>query len=482
MALSAAGLGSGLDVNGLVSQLMAIERKPLDLLKRGESSLQSTLSAYGRVSSALSTLQSAAKAIASSDRWQLFQTQSADESVVTASAAAGARAGLYNVRVDQLARNHSLVSSGFASSTSTIGTGSLVIELGRYDDSTTNFIANTARSAKTVIVSNGSLSAVRDAINTADAGLTAAIVNTGGGAKLVLSARDTGADNAIRISVTDADGDNTDVSGLSQLAFDRFSALGTGRNLEETQAARNARINVNGIDIENASNRVDSAIEGLSFNLKRESFTPVMIDVAADNATPRKNVDAFLAAYNDLNKTLTDLTKYAEGQTTGSLQGERTVMMVQNQLRAILRGEMSASATTFANLSEAGIEQQRDGSVKLNDKRWSGAIVDMDKLSRLFANIGVASDSKSVGIARRIDKLIATALGFEGSITSRTEGLQASITTNQKSQERLSDQLSITEKRLRTQYQSLDTRLSSLQSSSNYLNQQLSALASRNNG
>jgi flagellar hook-associated protein 2 len=494
MVLSAAGLGSGLDVNSLVTQLMAVERRPLELLTRAGSGLQTTLSAFGRLSSALSTFQDAAAGLATANKWQVFKattngninSANSTDSAISGSASSNASEGSYAIQVNQLAKAQTVVSGTFASTSSTLGAGTILIQLGTYDGTSNSFIANTSKPLTSITINPGSdsISQIRDAINSANAGVTASIANTGSGARLLLTAKESGAANSIQLTVQDADGINTDNTGLSQLAFDPTAATGSGRNLVQTQAAQNASLNINGIDVVSTTNVVQNAIDGLTLNLRQATTTPVTLNVTKDTDAIRKSVDTFISAYNDLNKTMVDLTKYeASSRQAGALQGDRTAVGVMNQIRSLMRSTFSGvsnSGGDFTRLSDVGVELQREGTLQLNTSKWNEATASLDRVARLFSSIGTVGQPDTQGFAKRLETLARSLLGGEGVVTQRSEGIRTSITKNQRQQESMQGRLELTEKRLRAQYQSLDTRISAIQAQSSYLQQQLSALNNQN--
>ncbi len=482
MPISVAGLGSGLDVNSLVSQLMAVERRPLDLLARVGTGLQTTLSAFGRLSGALSTFQDAAGGLATSTKWQVYNAASSD-AAVSATAASSALEGSYSLSVSKLAKNHSLVSSTFGSSATVVGSGTITIELGSFAAIGNLFTPNPAKTPTSIVIAPGtdSLAQVRDAINGANAGVTASIANTGTGAKLLLTSKDSGAANAIKLTVNDNDGISNDATGLSQLAFDRAAVGGAGKNLTETQVAQDANFNINGIDIVSATNVVQNAIDGITLTLKQETTSAARIDISKDSDAIRKSVDTFISTYNELNKTMIDLTKYdATSKQGGALQGDRAAVGVLTQIRATIRDTFSGSSGDFTRLSDVGVEQQADGSLKLNATKWEAANASPERVARLFSNIGTTGQPLTIGFAKRLQTIAQGFLNSEGTVTSRTDGIRASITANKKQQETVTGRLELTEKRLRTQYQALDTKLASIQATSAYLTQQISALYNNN--
>jgi flagellar hook-associated protein 2 len=293
----------------------------------------------------------------------------------------------------------------------------------------------------------------------------------------VLNAKDTGAQNAIRITTTDNDGSNADNTGLSRLSFVPSLAVGSGQNLQLLQTAQNALFNVNGIAVSSASNKASANIEGITFNLLAETATTVNVSVTKDSAAIQKSVNSFISAYNDLQKLLRDQTKFVEGaKTQAALQGDNAAISVMQRMRSTVFGQFSAQAGDFARLSDVGVSIQTDGNLALDQTKWTAANNDPAKLARLFSNAGTTGNPSSIGFAKRLDSLASDWLGTSGSITSRTDGLGRSVRSNQKNQETLENRLIQREARLRAQYQAMDSKVAGLQALGNSVAQQLSAL------
>jgi flagellar hook-associated protein 2 len=477
MPISASGVGSGIDINSIVTQLMAVERKPLDRLKTDQSALQSSISAYGKVASGISTFQDAARALAMPDKWQIYQASSTVPSAVTATASSNAKEGNYALTVSQLAKGAQLASGTYADASTVIGTGSLEISVGSIDSGTGAFSPQPGRSVVSINVGDGSLSSIRNAINAADAGINATIINTGAGARLVLSSKDTGAQNAIQITATDNDGSNTNAAGLSRLSFIPSLAAGSGKNLEPLQFAQNALFDINGIPASSASNKASEVVEGITFNLQAESATAVNVSITKDSAAIQKSISSFISAYNELQKLLKDQTKFVEGAKTQSpLQGDNAAISVLQRLRSTVFGQFNGQAGDFTRLSDVGVSIQTDGNLALDQTKWTAANNDPVKLARLFSSPGTTGNPNSVGFAKRLDTLASEWLGTSGSITSRTDGLNRSVRLIQKNQETLENRLTQREARLRTQYQAMDSKVAGLQALGTSVSQQLSAL------
>lgn len=392
MALSSPGIGSGLDVNGLVSQLMALEQRPLTLLATKEAKYQAQLSAYGSMKGALSSFQSAVAALATPAKFTAVKASVADTAVLTASASPSASAGSYSIQVQTLAQAQKLKSGTFAATTTTVGTGTLTIQFGTYSGG--SFTLNPDKSAKTITIgsSNASLSGVRDAINAADAGVAASIVNDGSGYRLVVSSKDAGLANALKITVADNDLNNTDAAGLSQLVYD--ASTGGTTNLTQTVAAQNATAVIDGITVTKSTNTLTDAIDGVTLTLLKEGSTTTL-SVAKDTAGIKAAVESFVKAYNDLNKTLTDMSKYdAVNKQASILTGDATVRSVQSQLRALFNTALSSAGGGLTTLADIGVTFQTDGTLKLDATKLTNALNDGSKdISTLFAAIGKPSDS-----------------------------------------------------------------------------------------
>lgn len=395
MAISSPGIGSGMDVNSIVSQLMSLEQRPLQAIATKEAKFQAQLSAYGSLKGALSTFQSTVAALATPSKFSALKASVADATIATVSAAPTASAGTYSMEVQSLAQAQKLKSAAFTDIGSAIGTGKLTISFGTYDADT--FTLNPEKSSVDVTIAAGqnTLTGVRDAINAAKAGVTAGIVNDGTGYRLTIASSSSGVANALRISVADDDATHTDTAGLSQLAFDARTISGV-TNLTQTVAAKNAVVVIDGITVSKASNTITDAIEGLTISLLKESTpTATTLTLARDTAGIQTAVQSFVKAYNDLNKTVTDLTKYdAETKRGSTLTGEATVRTVQDQMRAAFNAALPTAGGGLTALSDIGISFQKDGTLKLDAAKLTAAINDTTKdVSTLFAAVGKPTDA-----------------------------------------------------------------------------------------
>ena len=473
--ISSPGLGSGLDVNGIVSKLVALERRPIELLQSQASKLQTQLSSFGLLQSYLSNLQSAAARLAQSSFWKESSASSSDAASVSASASSSAAAGSYAIQVTQLAQAHSLASKAYLDSTTSVGTGTLRIELGGWNDDQTVFTPKSGSTPVDVTIGPGedSLESIRAKINAANAGVTATIVKDASGARLVVRSNLTGEQSSVRLTVTDDDGNSADANGLSALAYDPATATG---QMTQTLAGRDAIAIVNGLQVQSSSNVLDGVVEGLKLTLSKTTASTVEVKVAPDTEAQKKAIDSFVSAYNDIAKYLADQTKYdATTKKGGALQGDRSAVMLQNQLRSLLR-ETSGASATYPRLSNLGLEVQSDGTLKVNSTKLDAALADPSEVAKAFSAVDEANPSNE-GFAVKFRKFTALATGSEGMVTTRTQGLRDAIKRNNDQQERYEDRVALIEKRLLRQYTALDSSIGQLNGLASYVQQQMAALA-----
>jgi flagellar hook-associated protein 2 len=459
--MATTSVGGSIDVRSIVSQLMAVERQPLQAMQKSASGIQTKLSAFGMLQGKLSSFQDAARELFNLDTWRPAQAFTSDETAAKATAALGAIPGSYELTVTQLAQRQTLAGPVLANSTAVVGGGTLRIQLGTYDSGTNSFTVNPDKAEVPITIAAGATMAdIRDAINGAGAGVSASIVNDGTGSRLVVRGLETGAKNSIRMLATDSDGTDTNASGLSSLAFDPTAVTGSGKNLTQTQAAQDAAASVSGIAVTSASNQVEGVIENVTLDLRKAGTGAINVNVATDNARMRQSVDKFVNAWNDLNRSLNDQTRFDPNtKSAGTLQGNNSVTGLQRQLRATMQSVMSGTGLT--RVSEAGLEVQRDGSLTVNSSKLSALLATPDKLKALFGSSS-DTDASAIGIGRRFDTLLTSMLGDSGTVTSATTALKSRQTSIQQQQTRLEQRMTQIEARLMNQYTTLDKTMSSM--------------------
>ncbi len=398
--ITAAGIGSGLDIESLVTQLVAAERSPVaNRLTRQEVQLTQELSAFGQFKGALASFQNTVQDLGELSSFGGRTVASSDPDTLAVSADDSAVASNYAIEVNQLARAHSLASGAYTSPADTVGTGTLTLRFGSTDyqppvpgpESYNSFTLNPERGAVTITIdnSNNTLEGVRDALN--DAGVNASIVNDGSGYRLLLNSASTGAENSIEITVSDSgDGNDTDGLGLSALAFNAAAT-----NLEQTVAAQDALFTVNGLAISSASNSANDVIEGLELTLNGTTDgAPIEVGVERDTGSVRELISGFISGYNDFVQTVNNLTGYnAATGVGGPLQGDFSVRSAVGQVRQVLTNAVAGFDGPFTSLSEIGITTQADGTLSLDGARLDRVLDEnFDDLVGLFAAVGFPSD------------------------------------------------------------------------------------------
>jgi flagellar hook-associated protein 2 len=468
--ISSAGIGSGLDVNSIVTQLVAIERQPITALQTKATKLQTQISEFGKQKSALAALRDAASKLTNSDFWSQTTGASSNGSAVNITTTTGAVAGNYAVEVTSLAAAQSTATGVFAANTTPPGAGTLHIELGTWGAGQTSFTPKTGATAVDITVeATDTLAQVRDKINSANAGVTAIVLTDASGSRLMMRSSATGAANAFRTSVVDADGTNANATGLSALAYDPSSAAAV---MTRTQTASNVAATLNGLPISSASNTLTNVVDGVTLKLSDVTSAPVDVSVVQDNEALKKQLQAFADAYNAVQTLITTQTKYdAASKTGGPLQGDGAAVGLQRQLRN-LAGASSGASSTFARLADVGLGTDATGQMTVSATKLDNALANPAEMKKLFANTDVAVASNN-GLGRQIRVLADSFLSIDGSLSSRAEGLRQRLDSNKSQQDKLSDRVAQTEKRLRAQYTALDTQMATLNGLSSYVTQQI---------
>ncbi|MEA5097613.1 MAG: flagellar filament capping protein FliD [Burkholderiaceae bacterium] len=399
MSISVSGLISGVDYESMITKLVAVESQPLTALQTKEASYQAKITGYGTLKSALAEFQTAMSSLSKASAFQNVTASSTDTDVATVTASTSAKAGTYSLEVSKLAQAQKLVATGQASETASIGTGTITFDFGKVTgtlNSTTGkyqsgaTFVSSGSGVKTVTIdsSNNSLSGIRDAINDADIGVTATIVNDGSGTpyRLALTVANAGEENSLKISVDDSGG------ALSTLLGN--DPAGT-QNLTQTQAAQNAEFEVDGIAVSKASNTVTDVISGLTLNLLATSTSASSITVTRDTAAVTTNVNSFVKAYNTIVQTLSDSTAYnADTKTAAILNGESSVRAIQTQLSSILTTPLTGGSSGLSMLSAAGVSLQKDGTLSVDSSKLQKALAsNYDDFASLFAANGQTTDS-----------------------------------------------------------------------------------------
>ena len=477
--ISSIGIGSGLDVESVITQLVALERAPVTQLQKEATSLQTKLSTYGKLQSGMAALRDAASALTRASTWGATTGSTSDATAVTVTTSSSTLPGSYAIEVQRLASVQSNATGVYASADALVGEGTLRIELGSWSADQSSFTPKAGATAVDITVGPPaeSLAQLRDKINASNSGVVASVLTDANGARLVLRSAATGEMNGFRIGVTDTDGNNSDGLGLSALAFDPSAGILT---MAQALAAANAAATLNGLSIASDSNTLSNVLDGMTLSFGKLTSGPVQVEAKTDTEAIRKALDTFVSAYNDLNTLLKEQTKYdADTKAAGSLQGDSVAVSLRAQMRSLIGGSSTAS-TMFGRLADVGFDVQTDGSIKLDETKLANGMANLGEMKKLFATSDLVDDAND-GIAVRLREMADRVLSIDGSLSARSEGLRKRLELNQDRQDQLEDRISAVEKRLRAQYTALDRQMASLNSLSDYVTQQLQSLNNSNN-
>ncbi|MCE3003069.1 MAG: flagellar filament capping protein FliD [Xanthomonadaceae bacterium] len=449
-SISAAGVGSGLDIQSLVSQLVQAERAPAEgRLQREESSARAQISAFGALRSALSNLGGALRALKPATALDGRRSSSTDATVVTATASAGAAAASYQVEVVSLASAQRLSSGAYASADAVVGTGTLNIGSG-----TNSF-------SVTIGASNNTLAGIRDAINGAagNTSVTASVLNTAEGARLVLTARATGAASAITVTRSGGDG------GLDALVYNP----GTLTNLQVRAPAADALARIDGFNFTSATNTLSGAVEGVSFNLLAQApGSAKTVSISRDTESARKLVEGFIASYNTVIGSISAATRYDPAtKTASSLTGDALPRALSGEMRRVAGATVQAN-TTIRTLADVGVTTSVSGALTLDGAKFARA------MERNPAEVAALFTGDN-GLAARLDAVVQRAAGSGGAIDGRTRGLDERLRGVSERRDALELRMQALEARYRKQFTALDGLVAQLRTTSDFLARQLPA-------
>jgi flagellar hook-associated protein 2 len=396
--ITATGVGSGLDVTGLVKQLVDAERAGSDLqLNRESSKLNAKLSALGTLKGVVGSFQTSLAGLNNLSSYGKRTATTSNDKIFTVTANAKAVPNSYAIEVSKLATSQALASVAVANSTTTeIGTGTLTFRFGNMDydtdtETVDGFTLNPDSKVTTLVVdeSNNTLEGLMTSINKANFGVKASIVNDGEGFRLLLTSDNTGVENSLEISVDDSDGIDTDATGLSNFAFNTQAS-----NFSQSRAAANSAFTINGLAVSNASNHITTAIEGVTIDLKDVSTGPVQLDVKSDTASIVTALNTFITGYNQFTKTIKSLTGYnAATNTAGVLLGDASARSIVGQVDGILRNAVAGIAGEFGSLAEIGLKTSATGEYTLDTEKFKKLLdSDPDSIKALFTALGVPTD------------------------------------------------------------------------------------------
>lgn len=447
--ISAPGLGSGLDVNSIVDQLLQSERLPIIQLEAKKSENSIKISAYGQLSTDLSNIKGSLNTLASTDSFNSFKATSSDTDVFTATAASGASAGSYDINITNLAVAHRLNSQAFTDEDTEVGTGTLTITVG-----TDSFDV-------TINSENDTVAQIRDAINAAtdNTGVKASIVTADDGARLIFTSDNTGTSNKLQVVISgDGDSNDTDDAGLSRLLYEDG---GLNNRLVQLDAAEDAALTIDGFAITSSSNAISSAITGVTINLKSEASGT--LDVAADYSVISSVLSSFVTRYNDLNTNISAMR-------SGVLSRDSFLISLESQLGNVFSNQFSGLGADLTSVFDIGLSFDKEGTLSFDSTKLTAALnEDPSAVQTLFTD-------SSNGFASSMTTIVDRYLGDTGILQGKTDAVNSNNEFIDDRISTLSDRLVRTEQRLLNQFTALDTLMAQLNTTSEFLTQQLAAL------
>lgn len=450
--ISSTGIGSGLDIDTLVSKLVAAERSAGQTrIDNKKGKLTEQFSAMATLMGGMSAFQASLNSLVTASSFNSRKVTVGDEKAFTAKATSSAAAGSYDVQVQQLAQAAQLGSDAFASPATVVGTGKLTISVG---DS--SFDIDVAEGGNT-------LANIRDAINksTSNKGVQASLLTDVEGTHLVLTSTKTGANHALKVAASGGDG------GLQKLVYD---PNGT-KNMELRSEAKDAILFVSGYEIHSDSNTVGNAIEGVTLTLKAptEANSTVRLNVDRDDGAIQDAAKKFVDAYNSLAGTIKSLSKYDVGTDTGGpLLGDAMLRNIDSQLRKLISSPVAGVAGSYTTLASLGITTQADGKLALDTTRFNAA---------LSANPGAVSDvfTSSNGVAVKLADLMASKTSSTGELTVRSSNITDSLVSLKDQQDALNARMKVVEQRYYKQFNALDSLLAQMNTTATSLDNWLAS-------
>ena len=481
MAITLGTFGSGLDVASIVQALVDADIAPKsNSLDRKEADLNAELSAIGSLKSALSDLDAS---LASLKDGSAFELMSIDAPAGVDILQTGSPSvGQYDIEVAVLAASQVLATSGFASASTVVGSGTLSISVGTpvYADgassgSYTGFTVAAGKSANIVLdSSNNTVSGIRDAVNAANIGITASLVVDGSQTRLLFTADETGAATAISITSSDDD--------LSQLrhGYTDGGSPAFVSNLTETRSPKDASFTLNGLTLSNSSNKITGLVDGLDFTLKKTTTSAETILVSKDTAGIEAKIKAFVDSYNNYQTTLSSLMDYRD--EAGALAGDSTARRIQSAIRSQTTGMLSISGNVFTSISDLGITSDQNGKLALKSSDFQSALgTSPDDLKEFFAGVttttGLTDNTDSTGLADLLATSIDTYVNASsGMLISRENRIGDSIDNIADDRLDVIARMESLEERYTKQFTAMDTLVGQLQGTSDFLTNQMDAI------
>lgn len=446
------GLGSGFSTDTILEKMLDVEKAPIAKFQARQATVTQEQSAWRSINTRVLGLGTAADKLKSDTLYNTRQVFSGNTEVLTASASAGNVLGNYTVSVEALAQNHQQVSQGYAAQDAAIGTGSVTIKVG-----------SASFNPITIDGTNNTLTGIRDAINKANPGVTASIVDAG----------ESAGSSRYRLSL------NSNTSGMAGQIDATFALGGTSPTMTDMTAAQDAHIKLgtgsNAIDVYSSTNTVTGALDGVTLTLNSaKPGTAINVRLSQNTAPVREAVQGFLDQYNGLSDTFNANNAYDKStQTSGVLFGNSSLQNLQGDLFNKVTNSRNIAGGSLNSLSSLGITLDDKGKLSVTDTAaFEKALAKPEDLKKLFTD-------RDNGIATNLRTYVDQQTSVvSGSITLEDKRLTAQYDDLTASIERTQAKATRTEQRLREIFLNLETALSTIKSQSAALSAQLGSLPS----
>jgi flagellar hook-associated protein 2 len=454
MAISSVGIGSGLPVEKLVTQMVDLEKKPLKNLEKRAEGINTQISSYAEIKSLTSKLGDIVSKLSRDSGWNGVNISSSN-STISGTMTGIAQPGTFNIKVTGLAQAQTVqIGVGADGGTSLPkdaamgGTGTLKLTKGD-------------KAVEIEILGSDTLTKVAAKVNEANTGVQASVVTDADGSeRLMLRSKESGKTNEFTavLSSTGAPAD----SNMSKLVS------------KTTQNAQNATVELNGVKVESASNTFANTIPGVSFSVSEITTQAATLTVKADTEGIKKNIQEFVDAYNALNDKLAELTKYDEKtKVAGALQGDSATVSLTRMIRSLAMG-VSSGGGKLVRLTDIGIQMQQGGKLTVDDSKLTKGLDKLDDLKALFAAKPDALGNGG-GIATNFKKATDELLAFDGTLNNKTDALNKTLKSNQKEQDKVNERADRLEIRMYKQYSALDGKMASINALGSYVSQMTTA-------
>jgi flagellar hook-associated protein 2 len=390
--------------------------------------------------------------------------------------------------VSQLAASQTLVSPKFSSASTVVGTGTLTFSLGNPTYATGSSgaysaFAETSSSSATITVdsTNNTPAGIRDAVNSANIGITASLLVDGSETRLIFTSDASGADTAMQITASDSDGNDADSQGLSVLSYfvdtTGGSPVFTG-NLSETRASKDAIFSLNGLSLSNSSNQIAGLIDGLDFRLKAVTSSSEAVTIQQDSVAIEEAMSNFVAVYNNYVSVLDSLTDY---EVSGALAGDATARRIQNVVREATTNELVLSGVGITAISTLGVEADRYGKLSFDaatfQSKLSTNLSDVKAfLSGNTVTTSLDDNTDDNGLADRLSNVLSVYTASTGLLSTRQTRVTNAISDISDQRLDVIARMEVLEERYTKQFAAMDTLVGNLQSTSNFLTNQMDAL------